>query len=276
MSFREGGKRGGKTKMPNEAQYYFEVLFDLLGNWRARPHEHDEAVDTRRQRLAARMPRALRQFRNEADSMEHDSAADRKAKASRQSQGVLLDAIVSKLLCDNLLLSVKDLENNSYLRQAREKLEVVAEESFPLIDLLWSPGAVDGAVDPILPAMRGNLRLRILELHDVVAVIIKDLRKKDATCGAAETSWSGEVKVTTADIMYCVEYLAAYADHVGISCGVESVTSPSVNDLPDALPRDPDHIQSSPPLIVGNSGVDQQGSAPVDDDRGTSGYCSLM
>ncbi|CUF25233.1 Hypothetical protein, putative [Bodo saltans] len=261
--------------MPSEAQYYWEILFDLLESWKPRPREFFETVEERQRKLTVRIPKALKQYRNEVDAMAEVSSTDRRQKASAQARGVLGEAIVSRLLSSQReLLRIQDLESNKHIKLAKEKLEVVVEECFPLLSLLQqdhNERSDDGrhqsnaegvqcasSSDPILPAMRGNLHLRILELHDVLT-LLRGLEDSDDNNGN---------EVSLRNIIHCVERFVGFADNIGAKCGV-LVCPPAVgghqaefaaNDVSVVS----DDISKKSAAIAATSTLDDQG------------YCTVM
>lgn len=256
--------------MPSEAQYYWEVFWDLLNSWRPRSNEHREVLVERRRKLVLRIPRALKQYKSEANAMEELTSADRKGKATRQALGVLGDAVVARLQSSDVLLGIRELESNKHLRLAKEKLEVVAEESFPLLALLnRREGGNEEerlAADPILPAMRGNLHLRILELHDVLAVVRGTFADEDASTKADDTQ--DGANISAADILFCIEYFVAYADEVGASCDVLVCTPRASHSV---------HGGSGVSTIPsGESAAATLGRTSQENSSSDNGYCSVM
>jgi hypothetical protein len=265
------------AKMPSESQYYWEIFCDLLESWLPRPREFAEVVELRQKKLSIRIPKALRQYRNEVDSMAEIASTDRRQKASGQARGVLGEAILSRLLSSKKeLLIIQDLESNRHIKLAKEKFEAVIEESFPLLTIIRQyrsedassgrhhqatatsdDGHCSASPDPILSAMRGNLQLRILELHDVLTVA----RSLDGNNGDHHDG------VSVLNILNCVERFVAFADNVGAKCGV--FVCPLAAGHIELTTKEDDCVGDE----VHRSGAVVAAATADSDDKG---YCSVM
>lgn len=179
MSVEHNALQTSSSSKVAEVDYYYDILADLVRSHSQLVRKGSGVAITvaqsqRRSRLEIRLPRALEQLHCEINKLATDTLQDIKTQAWWRCRLLLFEAAVSSGLAGGVTFDVDELIKNYFVTVVQHKLQLVLEEALAFQRAVQesesgSRGGTVMSIGPLLPAMRGNLKLRIFELHDVLS-----------------------------------------------------------------------------------------------------------